>query len=174
MKPTDHPDRVALREHIAATAARPRSTRFYSGDPLFPRSTRTHSLHNQIVRQIVERYKAATLGFRRALIADMTGPNADERERIGPEEITRLNHFPKVPDAYLIGGTEGDCRVVTVWEVENTHRVEDDKMRAYAALANLLDEYYYYLRLVVVDRFDAERCYGWADLLVATTRCLNQ
>jgi hypothetical protein len=51
-----------------------------------------------------------------------------------------------IPDAYRIGN-----RCVTVYEVEDTHRVAADKLRLYARLWSQLDAMEWDCRLVIMD-----------------------
>lgn len=57
-----------------------------------------------------------------------------------------LKGFRLIPDAF-----EVSAGLAIVYEVEDTHRVDDVKLRAYARLWHALDDVEWELRLVIMD-----------------------
>lgn len=89
--------------------------------------------HDLVIARLVHDYAAETRAFRSTI----------ERTLDAPKEFRWLK---LIPDAYRIGN-----RCVTAYEVEDTHRVDADKLRAYARLWSQLDGMEWDFRLVIMD-----------------------
>lgn len=97
--------------------------------------------HEAVVENLRRRNpEIRTSGFKGALLA--------EYERLTGEDLTdAIRWFRAIPDAYEV--SDG---IAVAYEVEDTHRVDNDKMRLYARLWDALDALEVLeFRLVIVD-----------------------
>lgn len=90
------------------------------------------SRHQALVEELVRR-GAETQGFKRKL-------------RVTLEDQADVSWLRLVPDAHEV--SQG---LVVAYEVEDTHRVDSAKMRAYARLWRELDAIEWEFRLVILD-----------------------
>jgi hypothetical protein len=127
------------------------------------RIPRSESLHEKIVDKLVEagatrfRFKQHILdavcgkhGSHEKKLSDANDPDSEytECERCFVSE--EMGNVPR-PDAFRI---DEEAQEIFVYEVEVTHRVTEGRVERYADLWWALDEEYWLLRLIVVDRFE--------------------
>jgi hypothetical protein len=135
-------------------------------EPRLERTPRRQSLHEAIIDRLI----AATPGakrfrFKQSILDAVAGKHGDHTPIAaeGSDDPTETyvdchrclmneeaGDLPR-PDAFTIDAARME---VTAYEVEVTHRVDHDRVSQYADLWWLLDEDYWMLRLVVVDRFE--------------------
>ena len=98
-------------------------------------------LHQANINRVLKAIPGAKRsGFKRAvksILSDHWHEDIDERVRV-------------IPDAYVIDEHE---KTVIVYEVEDTSRIDNTKMGSYVDLSWILDEEFWGLCLVVVDRW---------------------
>lgn len=72
------------------------------------------------------------------------------------------------PDGFAVrDGTPDEWfrSLVTVYEVQVSHHVDEDRLLDYQELAWILDEDYVALDLIIVDRFGRETHFAWGAIL---------
>lgn len=99
-----------------------------------PPSSASTSVHQLVVGDLLVKHPGSrTRGFKRSVTESLDGQ-------------LELPWLRIVPDLY-----EVSPGLVIAYEVEDTHRVDRSKLRAYARLWAALDELDWELRLVIVD-----------------------
>lgn len=132
---------------------------------VLPRVTKSEgAIHVGLIADLVERYGANTIGFRRSLVAKIREMDASYAP--GGSDELEIHH--RKPDAYLVSDTG-----VIAWEVESTHELGADRLREWADLWWELDASDLHDRLPldlrIVDKYGVERsvnlCAAWFDML---------
>ncbi len=131
------------------------------------RVLRKDSLHEQIIDRLIARVPGARRFKFKQCVLDAVwgkcGSHETKQADDGDEESTyedcdrcffseQIGDAPR-PDAFVI---DTENREVIVYEVEVTHQVSTARALQYADLFWVIDEEYWLVRLIVVDRFEHE------------------
>jgi hypothetical protein len=101
------------------------------------------SIHDLAIIKLARDHKGfETKGFAKAMRAI---PDVGDDPELSPENLPRM-----IPDGYVI---DHENRAVIVFEVEDTHPMNREKLSKYWWLWWVLDEYFWSLVVVVCDRY---------------------
>lgn len=146
-----------------------------------PRIKRSESLHERIIDRLVASIPGAQrYRFKQAVLDAVWGQCGSHETKLADESDSTSTYvecercefsecFGDVPrpDAFVI---DKENREVIAYEVEVTHQVSVDRALQYADLFWVIDEEYWLVRLVVVDRFENR---SEVDVLATEWSALN-
>lgn len=110
--------------------------------------------HNRLVAKLEEQHGCLSREFHRLLKEAVCGPHTESEDCWHCYVLQEWDRPGFIPDAFRF---DREASTVWIYEVEITHHISEYKFSQLEQLWWLLDNYYWKLRLIVVDRYGAER-----------------